>query len=209
MMRTLAAGHRGLLVECDDLPEVMALHRTLEEARAGGALPGVVDLVPAARTVLITFDDTASHVRVAEALAALDVRPGDEDRPDHEVEVSVTYDGDDLDEVARLSGLSVDEVVRRHSAATYRVAFTGFAPGFAYIVGGDAALVVPRRATPRTRVPRGSVALAGEFTGIYPREGPGGWQLIGRTEAPLWDLDREPPALLAPGTRVRFTRLDP
>jgi len=208
-MRTLAAGHRGLLVECDDLPEVMALHRTLEEARARDALPGVVDLVPAARTVLITFDDTASHSRLAEALAALDVRPGDDDRTDHEVEVSVTYDGDDLDEVARLSGLSVDEVARRHSAATYRVAFTGFAPGFAYIVGGDDALVVPRRATPRTRVPRGSVALAGEFTGIYPREGPGGWQLIGRTEAPLWDLDREPPALLAPGTRVRFTRLDP
>jgi len=209
MTRLLAAGHRGLLVECDDLPQVMALHRTLEEARAGGALPGVVDLVPAARTVLVTFDDTSSHSRVAEALASLDVRAADHERLDHEVEVAVIYDGDDLDEVARLSGLSVEEVVRRHGAATYRVGFTGFAPGFAYLVGGDAALVVPRRDTPRTRVPRGSVALAGEFTGIYPQEGPGGWQLIGRTEAPLWDLDREPPALLAPGTRVRFTRRDP
>jgi KipI family sensor histidine kinase inhibitor len=209
MTRLLAAGHRGLLVECDDLPQVMALHRTLEEARAGGALPGVVDLVPAARTVLVTFDDTSSHSRVAEAIAALEVRPRDDDRPDREVEVAVAYDGDDLDEVARLSGLAVEEVVRRHGAATYRVAFTGFAPGFAYLVGGDAALVVPRRDTPRTRVPRGSVALAGEFTGIYPQEGPGGWQLIGRTAAPLWDLDREPPALLAPGTRVRFTRRDP
>jgi KipI family sensor histidine kinase inhibitor len=209
MTRLLAAGHRGLLVECDDLPQVMALHRTLEEARAGGALPGVVDLVPAARTVLVTFDDTSSHSRVAEALASLDVRPADDERLDREVEVAVTYDGDDLHEVARLSGLAVEEVVRRHGAATYRVAFTGFAPGFAYLVGGDAALVVPRRDTPRTRVPRGSVALAGEFTGIYPQEGPGGWQLIGRTEAPLWDLDRQPPALLAPGTRVRFTRRDP
>jgi KipI family sensor histidine kinase inhibitor len=159
--------------------------------------------------VLVTFDDTSSHSRVAEALASLDVRPADDEGSDHEVEVAVTYDGDDLDEVARLSGLAVEEVVRRHGAATYRVAFTGFAPGFAYLVGGDAALVVPRRDTPRTRVPRGSVALAGEFTGIYPQEGPGGWQLIGRTAAPLWDLDREPPALLAPGTRVRFSRRDP
>ncbi|GAA2486976.1 allophanate hydrolase subunit 1 [Terrabacter carboxydivorans] len=209
MTRLLAAGHRGLLVECDDLPEVMALHRALEEARAGGALPGVVDLVPAARTVLVTFDETASHSRIAEALAALEVRPRDDDPTGREVQVDVSYGGDDLDEVARLSGLSVEEVVRRHAAATYVVAFTGFAPGFAYLVGGDPALVVPRRDTPRTRVPRGSVALAGEFTGIYPQEGPGGWQLIGRTEAPLWDLDREPPALLAPGTRVRFARLDP
>ncbi len=107
-------------------------------------------------------------------------------------------------EIAQLTGLGVDEVIRRHQRAEYVVAFVGFAPGFGYLVGGDPALRVPRRSTPRTRVPAGSVALAGEFTGVYPREGPGGWQLIGRTEAVLWDLDRQPPALLAPGTRVRF-----
>ena len=110
----------------------------------------------------------------------------------------------DLAEVAAISGLSQEDVVARHLRPEYQVAFCGFAPGFAYIVGGDPALRVPRRRNPRTAVPAGSVALADEFTGVYPRQMPGGWQLIGRTDAVLWDLDRDPPALLPPGTRVRF-----
>jgi KipI family sensor histidine kinase inhibitor len=201
-MRMLPAGHRGLLVECADLPEVMALHRALKHARP----PGVVDLVPAARTLLLTFDDTTSHARVAATVAAADIDAARHESPEREVTVPVIYDGADLHEVAELTGIPPEEVVRRHQEATYVVAFTGFSPGFAYVAGGDPALAVPRRATPRTRVPAGSVALAGEFTGVYPREGPGGWQLIGRTDAVLWDLDRDPPALLTPGTRVRFTQ---
>jgi KipI family sensor histidine kinase inhibitor len=122
------------------------------------------------------------------------------------VEIPVTYDGPDLAEVARLTGLPADEVVRRHAAAEYVVAFSGFAPGFGYLTGLPAELRVPRRDSPRTAVPAGSVAVAGEFTGVYPRRSPGGWQLLGRTDAVLWDPERDPPALLVPGTRVRFTR---
>jgi KipI family sensor histidine kinase inhibitor len=120
------------------------------------------------------------------------------------VTIDVVYDGADLDEVARLTGLSPDEVVAAHTAAPMRVGFGGFAPGFGYLVGGDERLHVPRRAEPRTRVPVGSVGLAGEFSGVYPRESPGGWQLIGHTDAVLWDVERDPPALLTPGLWVQF-----
>ncbi|NUO89895.1 MAG: allophanate hydrolase subunit 1 [Dermatophilaceae bacterium] len=206
-MRLLPAGHRGLLAECDDLAEVMALHQALAAHRPAG----VVDLVPAARTLLLAFDErVTSHGRLADIVEAVDVDSSHAPAtPAGSVTIEVVYGGEDLAEVASLTGLSVDEVVRRHTAAEYVVAFTGFAPGFAYIAGGDPALVVPRRSTPRTQVPAGSVALAGEFTGIYPRQGPGGWQLVGCTNAPLWDLDRTPPALLTPGTSVRFEAVDP
>ena len=208
-MRTLRpAGHHGLLVECDDLQDVMALHRALAADRPRG----VIDLVPAARTVLLTFGPSTSLAELAAVVSAVPTSGEHRARPsvaDREVVVPVTYDGADLDDVAELTGIPREEVVRRHQAAEHRVAFTGFAPGFAYVVGSDAGLVVPRRATPRTRVPRGSVALAAEFTGIYPREGPGGWQIVGRTEVTLWDLDQDPPALLTPGTRVRFTEVSP
>ncbi|NUR16634.1 MAG: allophanate hydrolase subunit 1 [Dermatophilaceae bacterium] len=206
-MRLLPAGHRGLLAECDDLAEVMALHQALAAHRPAG----VVDLVPAARTLLLAFDErVTSHGRLADIVEAVDVDSSHAAAtPAGSVTIEVVYGGEDLAEVASLTGLSVDEVVRRHTAAEYVVAFTGFAPGFAYIAGGDPALVVPRRPTPRTQVPAGSVALAGEFTGIYPRQGPGGWQLVGCTNAPLWDLGRTPPALLTPGTSVRFEAVDP
>jgi KipI family sensor histidine kinase inhibitor len=121
------------------------------------------------------------------------------------VEVPVRYDGEDLPEVARLTGLDAEEVVRRHTAPTYTVAFLGFSPGFPYLVGLDKALVVPRRDTPRTQIPAGSVGLAGDQTGIYPTASPGGWQLIGRTDLALFDPERDPPALLGPGGRLRFT----
>jgi KipI family sensor histidine kinase inhibitor len=119
----------------------------------------------------------------------------------------VTYDGPDLADVASHTGLSEDEIVAAHTGSTWTVAFGGFAPGFAYLVGGDQRLAVPRRESPRTSVPAGSVGLAGEFSGIYPRSSPGGWQLIGRTDVVMFDVDRDPPALLTPGAQVRFVAL--
>jgi KipI family sensor histidine kinase inhibitor len=205
-MRFLPAGHHGLLVECEDLAQVVTLHRVLDRARPAG----VVDLVPAARTLLLAFDaGRTTHARLAAMVAGTDLDTAADETAAREVTIEVTYDGEDLADLAELTGIPAAEVVRRHQAPRYVVAFTGFSPGFAYIAGGDPALAVPRRPTPRTRVPAGSVALAGEFTGVYPREGPGGWQLIGRTDAPLWDLERDPPALLTPGTRVRFTEASP
>lgn len=204
-MRFLANGRAGLLVECADLDEVIALDRALRTSPP----PGVIDVVPAAKTVLLGFEArVTSHARLADAVRALPLGAVCAQAAD-EVTIAVTYDGADLPEIAALAGLPPAEVVRRHLDATYTVAFAGFSPGFAYLVGGDPALNVPRRTTPRTRVPAGSVALAGEFSGVYPREGPGGWQLLGRTDARIWDLDRDPPALLAPGTRVRFVAMKP
>lgn len=198
-MRFLPAGPSAVLVEVDDLETVIALASALRRNPPAG----VVDMVPAARTLLLIHDETTSMSRLAERLRDEPLDPAGE-RGGDPVEIGVIYDGEDLADVAKQTGLSEDEVVRRHAAADYMVAFIGFAPGFAYLVGGDPALHVPRRDSPRTKVPAGSVALAGEFTGVYPREAPGGWQLIGRTEAALWDLDRDPPALLPPGTPVHF-----
>jgi KipI family sensor histidine kinase inhibitor len=118
--------------------------------------------------------------------------------------VPTAYDGADLAELAATCGLTPEEVIALHSGATYTVAFCGFVPGFSYLVGLPAALHLPRRVTPRTRVPAGSVAIAAEFTAIYPRESPGGWHLLGATDLVLWDDGREPAATLPPGTRVRF-----
>ncbi len=136
-------------------------------------------------------------------------RPGAADGGAGAVEVPVVYDGADLGEVAALTGLTPAGVVAAHTGTPWRVAFTGFAPGFGYLEGGDPRLDVPRRAVPRVRVPAGAVGLAGRFSGVYPVESSGGWQLIGRTEAVLWDLDRDPPALLRPGISVRFVEREP
>ncbi|MFP1601082.1 5-oxoprolinase/urea amidolyase family protein [Microbacterium sp. 2216-1] len=199
-MRILTASQAALLVETADLDEAVRLNA------AWAGVPGVIERVPGARTVLVRFDPRqVTAERLAETLRATasdarDVPPG------AEVTIPVRYDGDDLDDVARALNISADELVGRHLAAGWQVAFTGFAPGFGYLVCDDPLFDVPRRLSPRTRVPAGSVALAGGFTGVYPRESPGGWQLIGRTDAVLWDLQRDPPALLAPGTRVRFVR---
>ena len=201
-VRAMPAGTSAVLIELDSLEQVMGLDAALRSTPPAGT----VDLVPAARTVLVVFDPAATTAeRVAADVAGRQITAVEE-RTGPLVEVPVVYDGEDLAEVAELSGLTEDDVIARHLQSEYRVAFCGFAPGFAYIVGGDPALRVPRRHSPRTAVPAGSVALADEFTGVYPREMPGGWQLIGRTDAVLWDLDRNPPALLPPGTRVRFVR---
>ena len=193
-------GDRALLLELTDNAAVLAWTEALRAAD----LPHVLDIVPAARTVLVTLaraaHRAATRARLGELRADGTATPAE--RTD--VTIDVVYDGEDLDEVAKVSGLSADEVVAAHTASTMRVGFCGFAPGFAYLVGGDQRLHVPRRADPRTRVPAGSVGLAGEFTGVSPRETPGGWQLIGRTDAVLWNVDCDPPALLAPGTWVRF-----
>ena len=201
-MKVRVAGERGLLVEVEDLEMVHRLHAALRELDP----PGVVELVPAYRTVLIVADPGQAEALddLAARLPGLELPPA-EAVAGETVEIPVRYDGEDLPEVAGLTGLEPDEVVRRHTAPEYTVAFLGFSPGFPYLVGLDPALEVPRRDTPRTSIPAGSVGLAGNQTGIYPTATPGGWQLIGRTEVTLFDPARAPPALLAPGTRLRFT----
>jgi len=199
-MRLLPCADVGLLVELADLDAVLALHAELSEH----PLPGVVDLVPAARTLLLTLDPHLVTVaETARAVAALAPKPGSR-AAGGEVEIPVTYDGEDLADVGKLTGLGEHGVIEAHTGQLWTVAFAGFAPGFAYLAGADDRLHVPRREDPRTRVPAGSVGLAGEFSGIYPRESPGGWQLLGHTEVAMWDLGRDPPALLHPGVRVRF-----
>jgi KipI family sensor histidine kinase inhibitor len=196
--RTLPCGDSAVLVETDD---VAALYATLRR----DPVPGQLDLVPAARTLLVRFDpEKTDRVRVGAALSATTPAAGEQTVSGAEVTIPVVYDGEDLHEVAELAGLTPAQVVAAHTGAAYTVAFIGFAPGFAYLTGGDTRLDVPRRDNPRTRVPAGSVAVAGGYSAVYPRESPGGWRLLGRTDAVVWDLDRDPPALLIPGTRVRF-----
>jgi KipI family sensor histidine kinase inhibitor len=200
-VRILPAGDAAVLVELADLAEAQRLYASLR----ADPLPGTLDLVPATRTVLVTVDrSTTGPDEVATALRSRSLAEAPDPAAGGLVELPTRYDGPDLADVAALTGLAENEVVRRHAGAEWTVAFCGFAPGFAYLTGGDPALRVPRRETPRTAVPAGSVGLAGEFSGAYPRRMPGGWQLIGTTDAVLWDLDRDPPALLPPGTRVRF-----
>jgi KipI family sensor histidine kinase inhibitor len=214
-VRLLPYGPRGLLVELDSATRVTAAYRLLRAAARDGRLPGVAELVPAARTVLVELDPGPGARPPAELIREL-LAPatdqGDGDGADAgaeavggaEVVLPVHYDGADLDLVARTAELTVAEVVRLHSEATYTVAFCGFAPGFGYLTGLPEPLRQPRLDDSRPSVPAGSVGVAGEFTGVYPRSSPGGWRLIGRTEATLFDPTADPPARLAPGDRVRF-----
>ena len=202
-MRVLPCGDRAVLVEVADTAEALALYASLRE----DPLPGIVDLVPAARTVLVTFDGPA-RLPAAGDLPARPVRAA-EHASARTVEIPVVYDGPDLGEVGGLAGLSEAEVVRRHLAAAYEVGFIGFAPGFAYLTGLDPDLHVPRRESPRTRVPAGSVSVAGPYTGVYPADAPGGWRILGHTGLTMWDLHRDPPSLLRPGDRVRFVEARP
>ena len=200
MTSFLRCGREALLVEVDDLDAALALYAALRSA----ALPGVVDLVPAARTVLIKIDPAVtSPAAVREATAGLRI-DAQRETGSGTVEIPVRYDGPDLAEVAERTGLSPDEVVALHTGSRWTVAFAGFVPGFGYLTGGDPRLDVPRRDSPRTRIPAGSVGLAGRFSGVYPSDSPGGWQLIGSTTARMWDLARPEPALLVPGARVIF-----
>ena len=195
----LPCGDRALLLELAADGDV----RGLAAALAGRPLPGQVELVPAARTVLVRLDREPTEQDVA-ALRRLRPVPVPDRGPAAELVLDVVFDGPDLAEVAALTGRSAEALVRVLTTTRLVVAFAGFAPGFGYLTGLPDDVHVPRRATPRTRVPAGSVGLAGPYAGVYPRASPGGWQLVGRTDAVLFDVDRDPPALLAPGTPVRF-----
>lgn len=199
-MRFRRCGDDAVLVEVGSLDEVDAVRAAV----AAAELPGLVELVPAARTVLVSVAPGSNGLtRLRDVLAAADLaRPPLRER--REVRIPVRYDGPDLDLVARTAGMSVTDLVELHSGAEYSVAFTGFAPGFGYLTGLPEPLVQARLDRPRTAVPAGSVGIAGEFTGVYPRSSPGGWRLVGRTELALFDPHREPPALLVPGDLVRF-----
>lgn len=202
-------GDAAVLLQFDSTAEVLAWADVVRDAD----LLGVVDIVPASRTVLIKLDGPRYQGVARQQLSKLRLAPESLERAAAPIDgradvvIDVVYDGADLGEVAELTGLTPREVVAAHTQTPWRVAFAGFAPGFGYLVGGDERLKVPRRSEPRTKVPIGAVGLAGEFSGVYPRESPGGWQLIGHTseeQAALWDVERDPPALLTPGQWVQF-----
>jgi KipI family sensor histidine kinase inhibitor len=195
-------GDQALLLQFDNTADVLAWAAALREA----ALPGVLDIVPASRTVLLKLDGPRQQAAVRRRLRSLrvDVDMAATAPAVEPMVIDVVYDGADLAEVAELTGLTTAQVINAHTATPWQVGFGGFAPGFAYLVGGDSRLAVPRRSEPRSSVPAGAVGLAGEFTGIYPRRSPGGWQLIGHTDVVLWDIDRSDPALLTPGMWVQF-----
>jgi KipI family sensor histidine kinase inhibitor len=197
-------GDQALMVQCGSTAEVLAWAAALD----GAALPGVVDIVAGARTVLVKLDGPrhqgATRERLRKFRITADSIPAAPADRHADVVIDVVYDGPDLAEVAGRTGLTTSEVIDAHCATPWQVGFSGFAPGFAYLVDGDPRLRVPRRSEPRTSVPAGSVALAGEFSAVYPRRSPGGWQLIGRTDAALWDIERSTPALLTQGMWIQF-----
>lgn len=201
-MNFWACGVDHLLVESDSLEDVLSCYAVLESDPP----VGVLDLVPAARTLLVEFDrQVTSHATLRRAIARVEA-PARSDSAGEtpSVTISIRYDGEDAEFVKDFLALSHDGLVRWHTSQVWTVAFTGFAPGFGYLVGDLHDRPVPRLDSPRVDVPAGAVALAGEFTGIYPRSSPGGWRIIGHTEDVLWDLRREPPALLVPGGTVKF-----
>ncbi|MFD7559374.1 allophanate hydrolase subunit 1 [Streptomyces sp. NPDC059835] len=204
-MRSLVVGDGALLIELDSAAEVAALHAELLRRREAGELGPVREVVPAARTVLL--DGVRDPAALGARIARWEVPPLAPSQGPL-VTVEVRYDGPDLAEVARLWGVAPGEVPGIVGATEFRVAFCGFAPGFGYLTGLPERFHPPRRDTPRPSVPAGSLALAGEYAGVYPRSSPGGWQLIGSTEAVLWDPERDPAALFSPGVRVRFTEAD-
>jgi KipI family sensor histidine kinase inhibitor len=200
-MRVRPVGSSSLLLECADGAHVEAWRAELWRRRDAGDLTAV-DIVPGATTILLdgVSDGTAELLRTWTPSSSADVTPAPT------VEIPTVFDGEDLASVAELWGVDEQAAVERLVAASMRVAFCGFAPGFAYLSGLPSEWAVPRLDAPRPRVPAGSVALAGGYAGIYPTASPGGWRLVGRTDANLFDVRREPPALLAPGTRVRLVR---
>ncbi len=197
-MRVLPYGDRALLAEFDTLDEAMGTFRALDATTPHG----VTELVPAARTVLVRLDPDRLSLRAVEDWLRTTPPMHAQNGIEATATIPVRYNGPDLASAAELLGITPDELVSRHSSASWRCAFIGFAPGFAYLAGGG--MDVPRHATSRSSVPAGSVALAGEFTAVYPRSSPGGWQLIGTTDAVLWDETRETPSRIAPGMSVRF-----
>jgi KipI family sensor histidine kinase inhibitor len=207
--RIFAFGDTALVCEAPPPATLDCQRRVWAAAEAARSWPHVLEVVPGMNNLTIVFDPLeARSAALANQLQAAWDAAGDTPATGREVEVPVQYGGEfgpDLDVVARHTGLSANEVVRRHAAGEYVVFFLGFQPGFAYMGGLEAALHTPRRSSPRVEVPAGSVGIGGEQTGVYPATSPGGWQLIGRTDVPLFDPARTPPTLLQPGDRVRFT----
>ncbi|GAA3558438.1 allophanate hydrolase subunit 1 [Amycolatopsis ultiminotia] len=199
-MRWRPYGEQAALLDCASLEQMSAARAALADA----AVEGVVELVPGARTLLVVEEPGSRALETARTvLAEAELSRPPPEIP-REVTLDVHYDGADLALVASAAGLAEDEVVELHTGAAYTVAFTGFAPGFGYLTGLPAQLQQPRLDSPRTRVPAGSVAIAGEYAGVYPRPSPGGWRLLGHTDATLFDAGAERPALFEPGVRVRF-----
>lgn len=194
------AGSHDLLIDLETLDDVLALNAALESA----PLTGQKDILAAALTVLIKFDAAANAAKAAVLLPSLELGAAAA-KTGKLVEVPVHYDGEDLAAVAELTGMSIEAVITAHTSQRWTAAFGGFAPGFAYLRSENNLLNVPRRSTPRTKVPALSVALAGEYSAVYPRQSPGGWQLIGHTDVPMWDLERENPALIRPQDQVQFS----
>jgi KipI family sensor histidine kinase inhibitor len=200
MMRFLPVNLNALMVEQGNLEQTLALLASLKRE----PIAGIDELVPAARTLLVYFRPAVqSMTALVQMISQRDVGAQAE-RSSTRIEIPVQYDGEDLAEVAGLLGITPAEVIQRHTGSDYTVAFTGFAPGFAYLTGGHPSFNVPRRSTPRTRIPAGAVGLAGTFSGVYPQASPGGWQIIGTTPTAMWDIARDVPALLQPGYQVRF-----
>lgn len=197
-VRLLSMGPAAVLVEglADPTAWSIAVRRL--------ALAGVVDVVPAATTVLVRCNDPEALAAASERLRGIAVPDPVPVAENDLIEIRVTYDGEDLATVAEATGRTVDDVVELHAGATYHVAFCGFAPGFGYLRGLPDELHLPRRATPRQRVPAGAVAIAAGYSAVYPGDSPGGWHLLGRTDVRLFDPDRDPPAILQPGATVRF-----
>jgi KipI family sensor histidine kinase inhibitor len=202
-----AAGRSAVLATFDSLDDVVAFHAGLIAAE----VPGLTEVVSGARTLLLRFDpDRTDAGRLRSGLTGVvPVRADRSAEVRTPLVIPVTYDGEDLDAAARTTGMTRDELVAWHTGQVWTSAFCGFAPGFSYLTGTAPTLDLPRRSTSRTAVPSGAVALAGEFSAVYPRSSPGGWQLIGRTEVAMWSLDRDPPALAPAGTRLRFVEAPP
>lgn len=205
-MRFRSAGPGALLVEVDSLAQVRALHARIERERAAGWAPGLADVVPAARTVLL--DGVTDSDVLAADIRSWSIAPAPSGSG-RLVEIACCYDGPDLADVAGQWRVAPEQVAAIHSGLAHEVAFCGFAPGFPYIAGLGGGREVARRDRPRPAVPAGSVALGDEYTGIYPRTSPGGWQIIGRTDAIMWEPGRDPAALLQPGDQIRFVDVTP
>lgn len=212
--RFLVCGEDAIVVEFGDRIDASLNDRVYALAAAieAAALPAVLELVPTYRSLLVQYDvRAATFGDMSAALRGVmaDARPAAGAQPSGRkvFELPVVYgggDGPDLEDVAEHAGLPAEEVVRIHSGADYRVYMLGFAPGFPYLGGMDERIATPRLATPRVRVPAGSVGIAESQTGVYPMETPGGWRIIGRTPAPLFDPGADPPVAILPGSFIRF-----
>lgn len=199
----LPVGKCALLIELEDLESVLGLYAEIERRREGGWRHDIVDVVPASRTILVV--GVSDPIAMATELRGWgDFRALPSEGP--LVELETVYDGDDLHNVAEICNLSPTDLIEAHGEITFMSAFCGFSPGFAYLSGLPDELRVPRLNNPRPSVPAGAVALADEFCAVYPRPSPGGWQIIGRTQVSVWNPSLDPPALLQPGTRVRFVQ---